>query len=132
MRHGRARTLAAAAALAATVGVGIINAPTASANSADCPANEFCMWQHSNYDGILAYSSEPQPDLHDFNDRATSFWNRTSSWISVYRDNNYGYCLANISPGSSSPNVGNALNDRISSFRPGQCTVHGGNEFSTF
>ena len=133
LRRISARVAASCVALLSVTGIGIVNAPSAAAHYSDCPDTKFCLWQDSGYEGLYEYSYKPKPDLGDFNDRATSFWNRTSDWISVYRDNSYGYCLANISPGASSYNVGDALNDRISSFRPGRCTpAPGVSDFSTF
>ncbi|MGW1412090.1 peptidase inhibitor family I36 protein [Streptomyces sp. NPDC002403] len=132
MRQRTVRLLGTGFALAAALGFGVVTAPIASADYSVCPANKFCMWQNTNYDGLYAYSSEPQANLHDFNDRASSMWNRTGGYISFYRDSNFEYCLGKIKPGGSSANVGAYVNDRISSFRPGECTPVPGSQFSTF
>ncbi|MFD6530584.1 peptidase inhibitor family I36 protein [Streptomyces sp. NPDC060184] len=132
------RALAACAAVVGILGVETVGASSATASYSECPDDEFCMWQHVEYEGLFVYSSEPQPNVHDFNDRASSFWNRTDGWIAVYGDSNYGnssspeknYCWS-IAPGASSANIGyvteggvrveTEANDSVSSFRPGVC-----------
>lgn len=119
-RMGKSLAFAGAALLAVS---GILASGTpASAHWSQCPDNEFCFWDNSNYEGIFAYSSEAQPNVGDrMNDVMTSYWNRTDGWISVYKDSNYGQCMLSIPPGGSSPNVGNQHNDEMTSFRPGAC-----------
>ncbi|MFJ4153002.1 peptidase inhibitor family I36 protein [Streptomyces galbus] len=143
-RRSAIRFLSSTVALGGFLGIGLTVAPGAAASYSQCPDKEFCMWQHTGYDGMFVYSSEPQPNLHDFNDRASSFWNRTNSWITVYSNSNYnqadggwagrGICWE-IAPGASSYNAGfyllktssgtfqesTGFNDSASSFKPGRC-----------
>ncbi|MFI8194156.1 peptidase inhibitor family I36 protein [Streptomyces sp. NPDC085946] len=94
----------------------------ANAGSNQCPVGEFCIWEHSSYQGRFAYSSEPQPNVGAYmNDRMTSYWNRTNTWISTYNHENFGDCMLVIPPGGASPAVPSQFNDDLTSFKPGQC-----------
>ncbi|CAM5567334.1 peptidase inhibitor family I36 protein [Streptomyces fumanus] len=129
------RAFSAVAALAGAIGLGTAHAPGAMASAADCPDKKFCLWEHAAYQGAIAYSSNPQPDLHGFNDKATSFWNRTDGWITVYDETNYRKVCWEIPPGGYSAQggrdyipdawVNTAFNDMASSFKPGRCVEDG-------
>ncbi|GAA2139807.1 hypothetical protein GCM10009802_49860 [Streptomyces synnematoformans] len=114
--------LAVGAALLTTAGIGAINAPAASAHYSQCPANEFCIWDHSNYEGAFMHARGPVSNVGDrMNDRMTSFWNRTNDWYSIFEHDRFGgYCIE-IGPGASRANIGSQRNDELTSFRPGTC-----------
>ncbi|MFH8798066.1 peptidase inhibitor family I36 protein [Streptomyces sp. NPDC017936] len=107
-------TLGAAFALTAVTGT------PAAAHYSQCPDGEFCIWQHSSYEGMFAYSSKPQPDLGDMDDRTTSYWNRTDNWVSLYLVEDYQSCFESVPPGGSVGVVNPYYNDGLSSFRPGK------------
>ncbi|WP_434449262.1 peptidase inhibitor family I36 protein [Lentzea sp. E54] len=115
--------------------------PSASAHYSQCPSGHFCMWEHSSYGGMFHSTPGSVSNVGSwFNDRATSVWNRTSSWVTVYEHSNYQfqytctpgascvpYCIA-FAPGSSDAAIEPLLNDAITSYRVGEknpnCIVH--------
>lgn len=107
-------TLAAAFALTAVTGT------PASAHYSQCPDKKFCIWQHSSYEGMFAYSSEPQPNVGEMNDRTTSYWNRTDNWVTLYLSQNYVGCFESVPPGGSTAAINPIWNDSLTSFRPGK------------
>ncbi|GAA2139797.1 peptidase inhibitor family I36 protein [Streptomyces synnematoformans] len=117
------RMLAVGAALLTTAGIGAINAPAASAHYSQCPNYDFCIWDHSNYEGAFMHSRGPVDKVGDrMNDRMTSFWNRSQGWFSIFEHDRFGgYCIE-IGPGASRANIGNRFNDQLTSFWPGRCT----------
>ncbi|WP_128382442.1 peptidase inhibitor family I36 protein [Streptomyces cavernae] len=125
MKFGRhmARATAAGAALLATLTASAITAPTASAAPWDrCPENKFCIFQDMGYEGEIAYSSHNQPNLGWFNDRTSSYWNKTDHPIAIYMHANYGGILCyDIPAGGSDGHLDNPYNDNWSSFKAGYC-----------
>ncbi|MGI5198275.1 peptidase inhibitor family I36 protein [Streptomyces sp. CA-288835] len=117
----RMRSLAAAVlTLSAAFGLTTVSGGPAAAADSQCPVGEFCLWEHSGFQGRFAYSSEPQPNVGDYmNDRLTSFWNRTDNWISLYDDDKFEGCLISIRPGAKIPAISSWANDLTTSFRPG-------------
>ncbi|MFI6857970.1 peptidase inhibitor family I36 protein [Streptomyces sp. NPDC050416] len=107
-------TLGAAFALTAVTGT------PAAAHYSQCPDKEFCIWQHTNYEGLFAYSSKPRPDLGDMSGRASSYWNRTDNWVSLYVVEDFQACFESVPPGGSISNMGSIWNDELRSFRPGK------------
>ncbi|MEU9337339.1 peptidase inhibitor family I36 protein [Streptomyces sp. NPDC048290] len=102
-----------------TTAVVLTGATPASADYRDCPGNSVCVWDNSNYDGAFVVGGVNLANVGStMNDRTTSIWNRTGSQICFYQHSNYGgELLAIVAPGDSRPNVGDAANDRISSWR---------------
>lgn len=114
----------------------LVVTPTASASYSQCPAGYFCMWENSSYTGMFYASPGSVSNVGGFNDKATSFWNRTNTWVTAYANSNYGTysecsmggCLgtgcAAFGPGSSSAAIpsssGISFNDKVSSFRVGE------------
>lgn len=104
--------------------------PTASAHYSQCGESSFCMWEHSSYEGMYYYRYGSTPYVgNDFNDKATSAWNRLPVWVTVYEHRDYQsswypnpfpgtfyHCLS-IAPGASSVNFLNVFNDKASSVR---------------
>ncbi|MGW0561720.1 peptidase inhibitor family I36 protein [Streptomyces sp. NPDC003016] len=116
------RLSATGAATLAAVAIGALSAPPAAADSDYCQANEFCVWDDSSYQGRFVGSPAQNVSnigLH-MNDRTTSYWNRTSQWITVYSDSGYRGCMFAIPPGGSDAAVDPHLNDRVTSFAVGQ------------
>ncbi|MFD9053537.1 peptidase inhibitor family I36 protein [Streptomyces zaomyceticus] len=111
-------------------GTTVMSATDASAAYSQCPVNEFCIWDNSGYDVLLAYSSKPQPNVGDGrNDRMTSYWNQTDMWISIYDHEDFSRCMLRVEPGGSDAVVDSKINDRLTSFKPGYCETIG-TEFS--
>ncbi|MEU0152193.1 peptidase inhibitor family I36 protein [Micromonospora fulviviridis] len=78
-----------AASLAAFAST-LVVAPPASASSSQCTAGMFCMWEHSGYEGIFYVTYVDSPNVGaGFNDKATSVWNRTNEWVTIYQHANY-------------------------------------------
>ncbi|MGW0561719.1 peptidase inhibitor family I36 protein [Streptomyces sp. NPDC003016] len=117
----RMRPLAAAVlTLSAAFGLTTVSTATAAADSAQCPVGEFCLWEHSSYQGRFAYSSEPQPNVGNYmNDRMTSYWNRTDHSITIYDDDKFEGCMMAIAPGMKVPAIMSWYNDLTTSFRAG-------------
>ncbi|MDL5206050.1 peptidase inhibitor family I36 protein [Streptomyces sp. ALI-76-A] len=94
------------AAVAAVTALGTAVASPAMADSRDCPANAFCAWDNSSYNGRLIHSNAGQSVSNVgfyFNDKLTSYWNRTNHWVSLYAHAGYGDCLVSIRPVQGSP-----------------------------
>lgn len=112
------RLATAAAVFATAAGMGIVNAPSAAASPDQCQAGYFCVWQNSSYTGRFYAASQSVPNIGDFmNDRTTSYWNRTTSWVTLYGDSNYRGCMFSVPPWGSSPAISPSLNDEMTSFR---------------
>lgn len=118
------RVSTAVAALAAVAGVWTAAAPGAAAASGDCPADKFCAWENSSYTGrlMIANAGDSNPNVGSgFNDKLTSYWNRTNHYITLYFDSNYRGCMITIPPGGSSAAIPTQFNDKMTSFRVGLC-----------
>ncbi|WP_434444037.1 peptidase inhibitor family I36 protein [Lentzea sp. E54] len=120
------RTLAV---LLAAVSAAFVAPQSASAHYSQCPAGGFCMWEHSNYEGMFYNTYSSDANVDGFNDKATSFWNRSNVWVTVHQHANFEsdayapcvgcppavYCAV-IAPGASSWSVGE-FNDKATSVR---------------
>ncbi|MBY6307472.1 hypothetical protein CRV15_30755 (plasmid) [Streptomyces clavuligerus] len=119
-QHGslRSRLTTLAGALTLVLAGATVQAPAASASLADCPPHQFCAWEHINYEGSFIATDHSVAYVGQvFNDKATSLWNRTDWYVTIYPDANYGGgCMINsIAPGRRSIFLADA-NDRMSSF----------------
>ncbi|MFF5157762.1 peptidase inhibitor family I36 protein [Streptomyces sp. NPDC000348] len=109
------RVLLSAAVLAGALAT--LDAPAAHAHYSQCPSGHFCVWQHSSYEGRFFSSDRDTPNVGShMNDRTTSFWNRSSRVVCLYRHENYGYDLGCYAPGASSAAL-QIHNDQLTSFR---------------
>ncbi|GAA2139791.1 peptidase inhibitor family I36 protein [Streptomyces synnematoformans] len=122
IRSVAARAAAVGMTLVAAAGITTATAEPASAHYSQCPADQFCYWDHSSYEGAFGYFRGSVSNVGDrMNDRMTSYWNRTNYWISVYEHSNYRECMLTIPPGGSSAAVAPQFNDKMTSFRLGAC-----------
>ncbi|MEV1247638.1 peptidase inhibitor family I36 protein [Nonomuraea sp. NPDC049750] len=66
-----------------------------------CHDGNYCMFSGLDGTGDIIEIQSDTPDLAALNmaDRGKSDWNRTSSWIHLYSEANYGGCSAVTSPG---------------------------------
>ncbi|MEU7835163.1 MULTISPECIES: peptidase inhibitor family I36 protein [unclassified Nonomuraea] len=66
-----------------------------------CHAGNYCMFSGLDGTGDIIEIQSDTPDLAALNmaDRGKSDWNRTSSYIHLYSEANYGGCSAVTSPG---------------------------------
>lgn len=118
----RGRVLTGVLALAAAAGMSVVATGTAQALPEQCPDKHFCVWEHTGYQGRFFSAPGSVANIGAYmNDRTTSYWNRTDTWITLYNDSNYGgSCLVSVPPGGSSYNVSSSVNDRMTSFRTGK------------
>ncbi|WDN57496.1 peptidase inhibitor family I36 protein [Streptomyces clavuligerus] len=118
-RAVRVRSAVLGAALAATLSMGVVTAPQAAAgNPYLCPQSNFCLWEHADYDGVMLAAVVSIPQVSSYmNDRGSSYWNRTGSWVTLYRDIHFqGGCLmGSIGPQDSATVVPAHVNDQTSS-----------------
>ncbi|MFJ8229728.1 peptidase inhibitor family I36 protein [Streptomyces sp. NPDC094448] len=115
----RSRLMALAGVSAVVLAVGTVRAPAVSASPGDCRGGWFCVWEHYNYEGSFVTTNQSLSYVgNGFNDKATSYWNRTSWYVTLYPDAGYrGGCMMNsIPPGGSSPLLPAHLNDKLSSY----------------
>ncbi|MBY6307883.1 peptidase inhibitor family I36 protein [Streptomyces clavuligerus] len=115
----RLRLAALTGAFVAAFALGTVQAPAASASPSDCRASWFCAWEHMNYEGSFVSTNQSLPYVSNaFNDKATSYWNRTSWYVTLYPDADYrsGCMMNSIPPGGSSPLLPGHLNDKVSSY----------------
>ncbi len=114
-----ARIAALCAMTAAVATTAVVVEHSAFAAYQDCGDGWFCMWDDMNYGGrIYALQNADSPNVGDyFNDRMTSYWNRTQDIYIAFEQVNYqGTCFW-ISPGESSAYVGRSLSDIVTSVR---------------
>jgi hypothetical protein len=111
------------AALFGLTAVGVTATP-AHADSADCPANRFCVWTNATYTGRFAYFSVGSADLRTpiggyvFNNRISSLWNRTGQSWCLFDDPGYGPPRFVQSAGGFRANLAiDGFNDKASSLR---------------
>ena len=92
------------------------------ATQADCQDGNVCLFEKMGYEGDLFQTTNPTVfDLRDgtnMNDRTTSIWNRTKSYICFYADpdgpHGTNHMLVKLDPGGSNPYIGKDASDRIS------------------
>ncbi|NUW40247.1 peptidase inhibitor family I36 protein [Nonomuraea rhodomycinica] len=107
---------AAAIALATLTG-----GPAQAADGYDrCHAGYYCLFSGLDGSGDIVEIKSDTPDLAALNmaDRAKSDWNRTTSYIHLYSEANYGGCSAVTSPGGKG-NFYSAFRDFFDSVRVG-------------
>ncbi|SFY41703.1 peptidase inhibitor family I36 protein (plasmid) [Streptomyces atratus] len=106
------------AGMCVTVASVVTGGVPASADVNDCRDGYVCVWGDSNYRGRYLFSAT---DVHNvgerMNDLTTSLWNRTGSKVCFFDDASWsGAPLLYVAPGQGIPNVGDAANDRITSW----------------
>lgn len=125
----RSKVGAAFVALFAAFAVTMVVAPPASAHYSQCPDGYFCMWEHSSYEGAFFKTNRSVSNVgSSFNDKATSFWNRTDVWVTVFQHAGYtgdalgggfgvpsGIKCVNFAPGASTAAVIGDFNDDATS-----------------
>ncbi|MER7538594.1 FG-GAP-like repeat-containing protein [Streptomyces sp. NPDC097704] len=84
------RALAAAATTVASLATLMTAAPSASADEFRCPAGSFCVFQYPNYGGEMKVITSSQPTLGTWNDRISSFINRSDKWAVAHLGADYG------------------------------------------
>lgn len=112
--------LRGAAVATAVLSVTALTAGSASAAPEQCEPGYFCMWENNAYTGrIYALRNADSPNFGDFfNDKMTSYWNRSNHTYVVFEHVNYGgTCLHTIRPGESTSAVPTWANDLASSAR---------------
>jgi hypothetical protein len=82
----------------------------------------FCMWQDKDATGRNFFTGRSASSLGSFDNKATSFWNRTASFWCVYQWSNYGGGAMRISP-QQRGHFYDFWNDNVSSV-----AVQGGHE----
>ncbi|MFF8374611.1 FG-GAP-like repeat-containing protein [Streptomyces sp. NPDC015661] len=87
---GVRRALAAAVTTAASLATLLTSAPTASADEFRCPAGSFCVFQYPNYGGEMKVISSSQSTLGTWNNKISSYINRSDKWAVAYQDAGYG------------------------------------------
>lgn len=108
------------AVAAAVLSLTALSAGSASADYTQCEPGWFCMWEHMNYKGrfFALRNGEESPNFgKEFNDKMTSYWNRSNHTYLVFRDANYGACIFTIRPGASEGAVQEWRNDEATSAR---------------
>ncbi|MER5199766.1 peptidase inhibitor family I36 protein [Streptomyces sp. NPDC002755] len=116
IRRRLARTLVTASVLVGALAT--LNAGTAQADFSQCKAGQFCIWEHSSYQGMFASSQYDKPNVGSaMNDRTTSFWNRTDHLVCLCEHGNFqGVPFACVFPNSSSAAM-ESFNDRLTGFK---------------
>jgi hypothetical protein len=111
-------TLSAVVAAAVTATVGV--AGPAEAAEPWCPEGNLCIYEHSSYRGdtMLPYSGNLDSR---FNDKMTSYWNRSDRTWCFYADSNFRTSFANVEPGAWSYAVETRWNDKLSSLNNRPC-----------
>lgn len=124
----RRRIRPAAIALFLALGLTLAMTPTAGAHYSQCTTNRFCLWEHSSYNGKFYSSTGSVARVGtSFNDLATSAWNRTPYWVTVFEhDDHVPGSVCNVTlcfklcyvlpPGGSTAAFPTPFNDRASSF----------------
>lgn len=108
------------AALTFAVATAGLAAVPAAADSSQCSAGNFCVWEHSSYTGKFLQSKSSVSNVgNDFNDKMTSYWNRTDKTVAVYQHDKYTGCMFSIGPGKSEAAVASHFNDKMTSFKVG-------------
>ncbi|MEU8816222.1 peptidase inhibitor family I36 protein [Actinoplanes sp. NPDC048796] len=98
----------------------IVGGSPARAAMSDCPPKNFCLWEHINYGGrIVMMSATPRSSLGSFNDKASSWQNRSDRKVCVYQDINFDGPMIGFYWGFAQPDLRSPerFNDMISSFR---------------
>ncbi|MDR7277228.1 peptidase inhibitor family I36 protein [Catenuloplanes atrovinosus] len=136
MSIGKYASRIAVGVAAATMAVlGLAPAQPALAGTEQCNEGWFCMWENNQYTGYYyGLLNADSPNVgNDFNDKMTSYWNRSPHTYLVFFDTSYGGGCSKLGPGWSNPAVNWGMNDQITSarrWRPGDentvCNYHGG------
>ncbi|SFJ01300.1 peptidase inhibitor family I36 protein [Amycolatopsis sacchari] len=116
----RTRRMASAGiALATAAAATVAMATPASASYDQCPDGWFCMWENNAYTGYFyGLLNADSPNFgNDFNDKMTSYWNRSPDRWLVFSDSSYGGVCMTIEPGQSSSAVKPEINDTATSAR---------------
>ncbi len=119
MKMGRLAFRATALCTAVLSAVVVAGGPAAAAPS-QCEPGWFCMWENNSYTGrFYALLNADSPNVgKDFNDKMTSYWNRSPHTYLAFRHSGYGAgCTFYIEPGESSAAVPTWGNDEITSVR---------------
>lgn len=94
-------------------------------DSADCPANRFCVWTNATYSGRFAYFSGGSANLANpiggyvFNNKISSIWNRTSRAWCMYNGADYtGRSFRQTAGGFRANLAIDGFNDLATSLRP--------------
>ncbi|MFB6842377.1 FG-GAP-like repeat-containing protein [Streptomyces sp. NPDC056361] len=83
------RALAAAVTTAASLATLMTAAPPAAADEFRCPSGSFCVFQYPNYGGEMKIISTSRPTLGTWNDKISSFINRSDKWAVAHLDAGY-------------------------------------------
>lgn len=113
------RTAAAGAAVAMAVTAALTPAQPALAGWDQCAEGWFCMWENNAYTGYFyALLNADSPNFGGaFNDKMTSYWNRSGETYIVFMDSNYNGGCYWVSPGESTSAVSSSGNDLATSAR---------------
>jgi hypothetical protein len=98
--------------------------------SKDCRPGQLCFWENSSYTGRNLRFTNVNSSANIggwFNDKMTSYWNRTRKAYIFFQNTNYRGTHVCSKAGSSSAAVRSGFNDRMSSFR-----VKRSNDFCQF
>jgi hypothetical protein len=81
----------AALLAAVVVGAGAGLAPVSPAAAADtsCEVNSVCLWEDLDWKGQKVTLKRCTPNLGDFNDKASSYWNTTQYTVRLFEGNDY-------------------------------------------
>ena len=104
----------------AVLSAAVLTAGSASADYNQCEPGWFCRWENNAYTGrIYALRNADSPNFgKDFNDKMTSYWNRSNHTYLVFEHTKYeGTCLATVYPGDSKSAVAPWANDEATSAR---------------
>jgi hypothetical protein len=118
----RRRGVAAATALAASVGLLAATAPSASASSSRCPAGKVCVFQYGGFKGEMRILTAGTGNLGTFNDKTSSIVNNSRMWVSFFKDRDYRGDYSMYMPGPvendlTSGSISRAWDNTISSVR---------------
>jgi hypothetical protein len=90
-----------------------------------CPKNRFCIFEHPNGQGKYAYFNGNHDNLanpiggFNFNDKASSIWNRTAYGFGLWRDKNQKAHLGGVRGSTGGFNLPARANDKTSSISIG-------------
>ena len=121
--RARCRLTSIALAVASAVSLTAAVAPQAQAAWLDCRDARMCLFDGTNGGRPYASFAIGSPDLGAyrpyFNNRTSSYWNRTGSRWCLYRDRGYGGGYLVVEPGNSyyTNSLSSYWNNTISSLR---------------
>jgi len=99
-------------------------------DSSVCHAGWICFWQNSSYSGLYLMFTHTNSNANIgswFNDRMTSYWNRTRNFYGLFQESNYQGVEMCAKSSSSSAAVPSGFNDRMTSFR-----IHSPHDFCQY